>query len=177
MDAVKVGGKQSRDDFLAEAARAFDTMFDPGKQDQLITLTQREQLAVALGKLLSARMLGQHVTQDAAATPSRTGAAACCPKCKQPGAAIKSTDPPQRQVTTLAGELEMSREQYRCEKCRIVFFPLGPQIGLEHGRLQSAGAEKDRSAGRKSAVLCGRQRRSQGTGRVDRQPQARPAAD
>src|ERR1035437_5941455 len=141
MDKVKVCGKRVREDFLAEAARAFDSMFDPGKQDQLVTLSQREQWAVALGKLLSARMLGEHVSQDTAAMPSKTGAAACGPKGKQPGAPVKSADPPQRQVTTLAGPLEMTREQYRCEKCRIVFFPLGPQIGFGHGRLQSAGVE------------------------------------
>src|ERR1035441_3353634 len=135
MDKFKVGDKQAREDFLADLAWAFDSMFDPGKQDQLITLTQREQLAVALGKLLSARMLKQHVARDTATTPSKTGVAACCPKCNQPGAPVKNADPPQRQLTTLAGELEMSREQYRCEKCRIVFFPLGPQIGFGHGRL------------------------------------------
>lgn len=148
-----VDKKKGRDEFLAEAMRAYDEMFDPKKQDQLVTLSQREQQAVLLGKLLSAHALKQHVAADASGAPSKSGAAACCPKCKQPGVAVKNTAPPPRQVTTLAGELEMTREQYRCDKCRIVFFPLGPQTGAGHRRLQSAGAQKDRAAGRKSRLL------------------------
>jgi hypothetical protein len=30
---------------------------------------------------------------------------------------------PQRRLTTLAGEVALRREQWRCTTCRVVFFP------------------------------------------------------
>jgi hypothetical protein len=112
--------------WLDHAAAAFDLMFDPSSQDQLVTFDQREEHACQLGDDLTAWLLQQHVNADPQAAPEP--AAACCPRCGRPGQRVTSPDDPlpQRPLTTLTGEVTLKREQWRCTTCRVVFFPPGP---------------------------------------------------
>src|SRR5262245_10705735 len=71
--------EQVRQQFLETAAAAFDLMFGDANQQQLVTLSQREDMACALGKNLSRFLLAQHVGGDIAAQPEPTHV--CCPKC------------------------------------------------------------------------------------------------
>ena len=114
--------EQLRQRWMENAAATFELMFGDTQQDQLVTLTQREQRACQLGQDLAVWLLEQHVTADSAAQPEPNQV--CCPKCQRPARRVMQPDAPplERPVTTLAGEIEFAREQWRCPRCRIVFF-------------------------------------------------------
>jgi hypothetical protein len=117
-----------RQRFLAHAAAAFDLMFEPHYQDQLVTFDQREERACELGRDLTAWLLQRHTNADPLARSEEQQPPAC-PKCGRPGRRVTAPeDPlPQRRVTSLAGEVTFQREQWRCTTCRVVFFPLRPE--------------------------------------------------
>lgn len=114
-----------RRQFTAMAGEAFDAMFDGDQQEQLITLTQREDRVLEKGAKLEAWLLARHLARDPAARPAKSEAVAC-PKCGRAGVRDKTdTEPAPRRVTTRAGPQELKRRKYRCPKCRKVFFPPG----------------------------------------------------
>jgi hypothetical protein len=122
--------------FLRQAEAAFERMFDPGVQDQLVTFTQREDLAVELGQKLTGELLHDHVAGDSQVQPCGTSAV-CCPKCKQ--AAERVTQPkeklPERELATRAGTIKLAREQWRCRRCRRLFFSARPTAATGDGRV------------------------------------------
>jgi uncharacterized protein with PIN domain len=111
--------EQLRQEFLEEAAAAFDLMFGDANQEQLVTLTQREQRACAMGKDLARSLLERHICRGASAEPKPDRV--CCPKCGGDGRKVAKPDS-KRPVTTLAGKIEFARQQWRCPRCRILFF-------------------------------------------------------
>ena len=119
---------------------AFERMFGGKSEEDLVTLTQREDMAVAIGKELAAFLLEKHVAADPATTPAEASTA-CCPKCGQPGArasqkAVKRRDDlPERTVRTRAGDISIHRERWKCARCRIVFFSVRRSSEVGHGRL------------------------------------------
>jgi hypothetical protein len=125
-----------RQRWLGHAAAAFDLMFRPEYQDQLVTFDQREQRAGELGQDLTAWLLQQHVDAE---TQVRSDPQhhPSCPKCGQPGHRLTGPDEPlpQRWVTTRTGEVTVRRERWRCPTCRVVFFPLGSAPRIGHGGL------------------------------------------
>jgi hypothetical protein len=137
MSHAPVAGLDLREDlrrrWLAHAAAAFDLMFHPEHQADLITFDQRETRACELGRDLTTWLIQQHVNRDEMAHPS-ADQPVVCPKCGRP--ARRKTDPdpdaapPGRRVTGLSGEVEVKRDPWRCTTCRIVFFPPGPQAGV-----------------------------------------------
>ena len=90
---------------------------------ELETLTQREDVAVLIGRELAAFLLEEHVALDAAVKPTEA-TSACCPKCGRPGktAVQKDEDLEERTVTTRTGEIRVRRERWRCARCRVIFF-------------------------------------------------------
>lgn len=112
-----------RERWLLRAGQAFERMFGEKRQDQLVTFTEREDMACLLGEELAAFLLEEHAAADSQVRPSEKHPP-CCPKCKQLGERVtKSNDElPERELTTRAGEVKVRREQWRCRKCRIVFF-------------------------------------------------------
>jgi uncharacterized protein with PIN domain len=104
----------------------------------LVTLTQREDVAVLLGKELAAFLLEEHVAMDRAAQPVEASMA-CCPKCGQPGTPTveeeEGEELPERPVTTRVGPIRVRRQRWECRKCRIVFFPVRRQAGPGDGGL------------------------------------------
>jgi uncharacterized protein with PIN domain len=112
-------------EFLGKAKQAFDALFDDDQQEQLITLTQRENRILQQGGELHSWLLEQHLAQDPVADPAAVEAIRC-PKCHRLGVRDKKEkDPVPRQVKTRAGEQEFARRKYRCAHCRRSFFPLG----------------------------------------------------
>jgi len=113
-----------RTQWLRHAGAAFDLMFHPEHQSDLITFDQRETRVVELMRDLGAWLLTRQANADTAARPVDDGAVAC-PKCGQ--TAQRVTDPedplPSRRLTTLTGEVELNRQQWTCTACRVVFFP------------------------------------------------------
>jgi hypothetical protein len=115
---------QLRQQFLDQAAAAFDLMFAPDGSEQLVTFDQREQRALELGQQLLTSLLQQHANADPAADPP-AGQPPLCPHCRRPGRrAAPADDPfPPRTLTTSAGGVTLRRTRFRCTACRAVFFP------------------------------------------------------
>ena len=113
--------------WLAHAAAAFDLMFHPDHQPDLVTFDQREARAGELGRDLTAWLIQQHANADDQARPDERQQV-LCPKCGHP--ARRKTDPdappPPRRLTCLSGEVELRRDQWTCTTCRVVFFPPRP---------------------------------------------------
>jgi hypothetical protein len=103
---------------------AYRRMFEGKSQEELVTLTQRENMAVAIGKELAAFLLEEQVAGDPAAEPTEASST-CCPKCGQPGtpAADEEQELLERTVTTRAGEIALRRQRWECVPCRVFFFP------------------------------------------------------
>ena len=114
-----------RGEFTKMAGEAFDAMFDPGQQEQLITLTQREDRVLKKGAELQSWLMARHLTRDGAAAPADSPTVTC-PSCGRAGVPDgKDKRPAPRRVTTRAGPQELMRLKYRCPKCRRIFFPPG----------------------------------------------------
>jgi hypothetical protein len=110
---------------MARAGEAFDAMFDDDQQEQLITMTQREDRVLEKGAELQRWLLARHLAADPAAKPGKAKAVAC-PRCEGAGVRDRTdTSPVPRRITTRAGPQELRRLKYRCPKCRTVFFPPG----------------------------------------------------
>jgi len=122
--------------WVQRAEAAYQRMFEGKSQEELVTLTQRESMAVLIGRELAAFLLEEHVARDAAAEPAEASTT-CCPKCGQPGTrAVEGGEGlPERRVTTRAGEIRVGRQRWRCGKCRIVFFSAGRSAEIGDGRL------------------------------------------
>lgn len=120
-----------RERWLQRAGRAFERMFAEAHQGQLVTFTEREDVACLLGQELAGFLLAEHAAADRQVRPSDKQPP-CCPKCRQPGARVTEANEelPERELTTRAGEIKLQREQWRCQKCRIVFFSAGPQAEI-----------------------------------------------
>jgi hypothetical protein len=144
MESPRIVPKSAYERLHAEwrqkSEEAFARMFAPELQEQLVTFTEREDRAMEVGQSLANWLIAEHVAADPAAQPSLAGesqpllaalAPAClCPKCGKAGVRrTKPEDPlPGRKLTTRAGLVGLEREQLECTTCRVVFFPLGPQI-------------------------------------------------
>lgn len=129
-------GRARRERWMQRAEAAYRRMFEGKSQEELVTLTQREDMAVAIGRELAAFLLEEHVAADSAAQPAEASTT-CCPKCGQPGTPAVQEDEalPERTVTTRAGEIRVRRQRWCCAKCRIVFFSAGHSAACGHGRL------------------------------------------
>jgi hypothetical protein len=115
---------------------AFERMLTGKSGEELVTFTEREDMAVLIGKELAAFLLEENVAQDAAAEPAEASTT-CCPKCGQPGepAVCKGEKLVERTVTTRVGEVHMRRQRWRCAQCRIIFFSTRRAIASGNGRL------------------------------------------
>ena len=100
-----------RERWLLRAGQAFERMFAEANQDQLVTFTEREDLACLLGEELAAFLLEEHAAADSHVRPSEKRPPGC-PKCQQPGQRVtKPKVPlPERELTTRAGEIKLQRD-------------------------------------------------------------------
>ncbi len=105
------------------AEAAYRRMFEGKSQEELVTLTQRETLAVAIGKELAAFLLEEHVARDSAEQAEELSTSGC-PRCGQPGdpEVQEGEESQERSVMTRAGEISIRRRRCRCRKCRLSFF-------------------------------------------------------
>lgn len=124
------------DRWMQRAEAAYRRMFEGKSQEELVTLTQREDMAVLIGRELAAFLLEEHVAMDPAAQPAEASTTHC-PKCGQEGipAVEEGGELIERTVTTCAGDIEMWRQRWCCATCRIVFFSAGHSAGSGDGGL------------------------------------------
>ena len=111
-----------RQDFLEEAAKAFDQMLGPDGQNGLVTFEEREDRACDLGDALTRRLLEEHLAADGAIDPDEQ---VLCPIC---GGPVVCQSPEEvelqpRRVQTRRGPVDFERAARQCESCRRVFFP------------------------------------------------------
>lgn len=152
-----------RERWLQRAGKAFERMFGEANQDHLVTFTEREDMACLMGEELAAFLLEEHAAADRQVRPSAKQPP-CCPKCHQPGERVAKPQLPERELTTRAGDITLRREQWRCKKCRVLFFSVRPQAEVGDGALQSADSGEGRPAGEPGGVIQGGERRSAGVG-------------
>ena len=145
-----------RERWLQRAETAYRRMFEGKSQEELVTLTQREDMAVTIGRELAAFLLEEHVARDSAAEPAEASTT-CCPKCGQAGvpAARKGEKLAKRSVRTRAGEISMHRQRWRCAKCRVVFFSARRSAASGDGRFQPGGARQGGSPSEQGVVVRG----------------------
>ena len=143
-----------RERWLLRAGTAFERMFGEANQDQLVTFTQREDMACALTKELAAFLVEEHVAADAQVRPSEKEPP-CCPKCRKPGQQMtkRKEKLPERALRTEAGEVTVRREQWRCASCRVLFFSVRPEARLGDGGVQSADIGEGGTAGSQGGVV------------------------
>ena len=141
--------------WLKRAEAAYQRMFDSG---ELTTFTEREDMACLIARELAAFLIEEHLASDAQVRPAEKQPP-CCPKCQQAGQRV--TQPrkklAERPVTTRAGEVVVRREQWRCRRCRVLFFSARPQAETGHGGVQPADAREGHAAGGQGIVVSGRQ--------------------
>jgi hypothetical protein len=107
--------------FHERAEAAFTAMFDPERQKDLVTFSEREDRACREGDALTRWLLEQHVQSDEAAQAEEE---AECPLCGGPLALRPGEKPPERrEVLTRRGKVAYERAARRCPRCRRVFFP------------------------------------------------------
>ncbi len=112
-----------RREFMSFAGKVFDAMFDKDQQEQLITLTQREDRVLEKGAELQQWLLARHLADDPTAANAQSTPVAC-PKCGHAGLPdAKNAKSSPRRVKTRAGPQDLKRRKYRCPKCRKIFFP------------------------------------------------------
>jgi hypothetical protein len=135
---------------LERAEAAYRRMFEGKESEELVTLTEREGMAMLIGKELAAFMMEEHVAMDAA-----EGSTACCPKCGQAGtpAPREGKKVEERTMTTLAGDIRMQRQRWKCAKCRIIFFSARRSPRSGHGGFQSVGAGEGGSPSEQGVVV------------------------
>jgi len=128
--------KARRKRWMQRAEAAYRRMFEGKSAEELVTLTQRENMAVLIGRELAAFLLEEHVAMDPAAQPVEASIT-CCPKCDQPGTPAVEEDEElsERTVTTRVGQIRVRRQRWECGKCRIVFFSAGRKAGPGDGGL------------------------------------------
>jgi hypothetical protein len=124
------------DHWVKRTEAAYRRMFEGKSQEELVTFTQREDMAMLIAKELAAFLVEEHVALDSAARPAEASTT-CCPKCGEAGmpAVHGEEELPERRVTTRAGEIGVRRQRWRCEKCRIVFFSARRSAASGDGRL------------------------------------------
>ena len=147
-----------RERWLLRAGQAFERMFAEANQDQLVTFTEREDMACLLGQELAAFLLEEHAAADSQVRPSEKRPP-CCPKCQRPAQRVTGAKAklPERDLRTRAGDIKLGRELWRCPKCRVVFFSVRPQAEVGDGGIQSAGAGDGGTAGGQGGVVQGSQ--------------------
>jgi hypothetical protein len=125
-----------RDRWLERTEAAYRRMFEGKGQEDLVTLTQRETMAMSIAKELAKCLLEEHVAQDPAVQPD-DASSTCCPKCGQAGtpAVQEGEKLPERTLTTFVGDIDLRRQRWGCAKCRIIFFSAGRPAGSGDGGL------------------------------------------
>lgn len=143
-----------RERWLLRAGKAFERMFAENNQHQLVTFTEREDLACLVAKELSAFLLEEHVAADRQVRPSDKQAPLCA-RCQKPCKRVTKPNEklPERDLTTRVGTVTLQREKWRCPKCRVLFFSARPQAEVGDGGLQPADSGEGGAAGEQGGVV------------------------
>ncbi len=107
------------------AKNLVDRLYGPQGPAWGTRLTELEDVVVAIREFLSAEMLEQALTRQAA-QEERPDAYAVCPGCGQPP---RPAEPEPRILQTRGGETEWAEPHTYCQPCRQSFFPSEQESG------------------------------------------------
>jgi hypothetical protein len=102
------------------AKNLVDRLYGPNGPAWGTSLTELEDVALAVREALSEKMLAQALERQAATNEERPEPYQNCPSCGRP---VTAEDPEPRLVQTRAGEAEWSEPNMHCRRCRRSFFP------------------------------------------------------
>jgi hypothetical protein len=111
------------------AKNLVDKLYGPDGPAWGTTLTDIEDLILALRQILSEQIIDETLARQAAAHPSNP-AARHCPSCRQP---LTGDDTNERIVQTRVGEAQWAEPQAYCTRCRRAFFPSVQEPGHRSG--------------------------------------------
>jgi hypothetical protein len=110
----------------AVAQHLVDKLYGPDGPAWGTTLTQIEDMLLAVRAVLTEKMLDDALARQAAAQAKAPATVCSCPGCQQP---LDCDDSNPRIVQTRAGEAEWAEPEGYCSRCRRAFFPSGPKPG------------------------------------------------
>ena len=196
MDGAKMSSRGRRSLSWLMNGCSFGAAHQPG----MVTLAEREAVAVLIGRELKSFLLQEHVAGDPFAQPSHNtqqALAPCCPKCHGPGKSSSPKKKPPRcehetlllePVVVLAAEPsdpdrggrhrgDVPRALARCSSCcRVVFFS-ALRRSSEPGDGGRAGSSQGQASAGEQASLSRGERRSAGVGGDRDQHDASAASD
>lgn len=102
------------------AKNLIDKLYGPDGPAWGTTLTEIEDLFLAIRAVLSEKMLADALARQAAAQAKGPTAYRTCPGCRQP---LVCDGTNERILQTRAGEAEWAEPEGYCDRCRRSFFP------------------------------------------------------
>ena len=102
------------------AKNLIDKLYGPDGPPWGTTLTEIEDLFLAIRAVLSEKMLADALARQTAAQAKGPPAYRTCPGCRQP---LVCDDTNERIIQTRAGEAEWAEPEGYCDRCRRSFFP------------------------------------------------------
>jgi len=102
------------------AKNLIDKLYGPEGPAWGTTLTEIEDLFLAVREVLTEKMLADALARQARAQPPGPGVARTCPGCQQP---LLCPDTNERLLETRVGEAEWAEPEGYCDRCRRSFFP------------------------------------------------------
>lgn len=107
------------------AKNLVDKLYGPEGPAWGTTLTDIEDLILALRQILSEKMIDETLARQAAAH-DKDSATRHCPSCHQP---LTCDDRNERIVQTRVGEAQWAEPEAYCNRCRRAFFPSVQESG------------------------------------------------
>jgi hypothetical protein len=102
------------------AKNLIDKLYGPDGPAWGTTLTEIEDLFLAIREVLTEKMLADALARQARAQPRSPSVVRCCPGCQQP---LPCPDTNERILDTRVGEAEWAEPEGYCDRCRRSFFP------------------------------------------------------
>ena len=109
------------------AKKVADELWGPNGPAWGTTLTELEDVALAVRAIVAQKLLQLGVERQAAAAAPRPATATACPSCQR--AFDASTEPVPRTLDTRGGQVAWDEPREYCPHCRRSFFPAEPQSG------------------------------------------------
>ena len=119
-----------RAELMAEANAIVEECLDWQEGAKAPTLTEMEDVVLALRERLGQRMMELMVTEQEAIKPEARL------RCEQCGGAMTYKGQKKRGMGTRAGALQVKRAHYYCPRCESGLFPPGPAVADGRGVLE-----------------------------------------
>ena len=116
---MKQSREQKKAELMTRIESAVDELLDWEEQHERPTLTQIEDIVLALRKQIGEEMANEVLARVSGKTVVPGPA---CPKC---GREMRYKGEREKQIESRAGEVELERSYYACEECEEGIFPPG----------------------------------------------------